>query len=96
MKGRFQICNDYAVSEIVGGIILVFIALVVFSVIYFNVMSKEYNDSHTNVDIVGSVNDEGLIVLEHKGGDVIKNYKVNVHYPNGTLIGSKCCNDNGR
>ena len=93
MKGSFQFKKDYAVSEIVGGIILVLIAVAVFSVIYFDVTSKDLDAYHTNVKLEGSVNDEGLIVLEHKGGDLLKSYTVYVRYPNGTAIGSEAYND---
>jgi len=93
MRRSFQFKKDYAVSEIVGGILLVLIAVAVFSVIYFNVTSMDLDAYHTNVKLEGSVNDEGLIVLEHKGGDVIKSYKVYVSHPNGTAIGSEAYND---
>ena len=93
MRRSFQFKKDYAVSEIVGGILLVLIAVAVFSVIYFDVTSKDFDVCHTNVKLEGSVNDEGLIVLEHKGGDVIKSYTVYVRYPNGTAIGSEAYND---
>jgi len=89
MKGILQLKDDYAVSEILGGILLVLIAVTVFSVIYLNVTSKDYGVYNTNVIIEGSVNDQGLIVLEHKGGDVIRSYKVCVSLPDGTFIGSK-------
>ena len=94
MRGSFQFKKDYAVSEIVGGIILVLIAVAVFSVIYLDVTSKDLDVYHTNVKLQGSVNDTGFIVLEHKGGDVIKSYKVYVSYPNGTMISSETYEDN--
>lgn len=93
MKGRLHYKDNYAVSEVVGGILLVLIALVVFSIIYMNVTSEDIGFYNTNVIIVGSVNDDGIVVLEHKSGDVIKSYKVSVSHPNGTLIGSKTYND---
>ena len=93
MKGRFHFEYDYAVSEVVGGILLVLIAVAVFSVIYLNVTSKDMGIDNTNVEICGSVNDEGIIVLEHISGDVIDNYRVVVSHPNGTEIGSKTFTD---
>lgn len=94
MRGSFQFKKDYAVSEIVGGIILVLIAVAVFSVIYLDVTSKDLDVYHTNVKLEGSINDTGFIVLEHKGGDVIKSYKVYVSYPNGAMISSETYYDN--
>ena len=62
--------------------------------IYLDVTSKDLDVYHTNVKMEGRVTDDGLIVLEHLGGDVIKSYKFYVSYPNGTMIGSKAYDDN--
>jgi len=89
MKGSSLLHNEYATSEVVGSIILVLVAVMVFSVIYLDVTSKDIDIYETNVLIVGSVNDEGLIVLKHMSGDEIKSYTVNVYDEDDDFIGSK-------
>ncbi|KYK29860.1 hypothetical protein AYK20_04845 [Thermoplasmatales archaeon SG8-52-1] len=81
--------NNYAVSEVVGGLLLVVIALISFSVIYtyfFYPLEPDYN---TSVKIEGTVNDYGYVLLEHVGGNPLESYKIVIYYPNGTYIGSK-------
>lgn len=93
MKINIAFKGDYAVSEVVGGLLLVLIAVISFSVIYmyfFNPLGPEYDAS---VKIEGSVSDDGLVVLEHVGGNPLESYKVVVLYTNGTPIGSKTCED---
>ena len=85
--------GEYAVSEVVGGMILLVIALVAFSVIYLDMTSKDYDVYRKNVNIVGSVNDDGTIYLEHLGGDVLNSYEISVFYGNGSFIGKKNYND---
>jgi len=89
MKGRTSFKNDNAVSEVVGGMLLVMIAVLVFSVIYVDVTSKDYAVYHTNVKLSGDVMDNGRIVLEHMSGDVVTSYRVVVNHPDGNPIGSK-------
>jgi FlaG/FlaF family flagellin (archaellin) len=79
--------NNYAVSEVVGGMLLVLIAVISFSVIYsyfFYPLDPDYN---TSVRIEGTVNDYGYVLLEHVGGNPLESYKIVVSYPNGTYIG---------
>ena len=85
--------NNHAVSVVLGGMLLVLIAVATFSIIYINVTSQELDVFNTNVRIEGYVDDNGLIVLEHKSGETIDSYKVYVYYPNETLIGTKTCNN---
>ena len=89
MKGYKDIVSrNYAVSEVVGGIMLVLIAVVAFSAIYVYLLPPA-PVTKTFVTIVGDVNSEGRIVLYHEGGQPLTDYKIIVrNYPNGTLVGS--------
>ena len=74
--------ND-AVSEIVGGLILILIALITFSAIYMYLF-PDLPLADPNVKLVGYVNNDGYIVLEHIGGESLSKYSINISYPNGT------------
>ena len=80
--------KNYAVSEIIGGMILVLVAVISFSTIYLYVFppDPEYDAS---VRIEGSVNDAGIVSLKHIGGNPLDYYKVIIFDSNGTFIGSK-------
>jgi len=88
MKGVARSRYNYAVSEIIGGLLLVIVAVVSFSSIYIY-MFPPGPDYDTSVKIEGYINNEGIVTLKHVGGDVLENYKVVVRYPNGSYIGSK-------
>jgi len=64
--------GDSAVSEIVGTILLLVIAVAVFSVVYMNVLSDDGPSPHTYTTVVGKIeNDKDLldIVFEHQRGE---------------------------
>ena len=88
MKRNIAIKGSYAVSEVVGGMILIVIAVVSFTAIY-TYLIPEGPDVDISVKIRGTVSNDGLVVLEHVGGKPLGSYKVVVNYPNGTYIGSK-------
>jgi len=92
MKKNISFKGDYAVSEVLGGVILLVVAVVTFSVIYMYFMYPA-PDVDIPIIIVGEVNESGMIVLEHKGGNPLSSYVVYARYLNGTLIGSKTVND---
>ena len=62
--------GDTAVSEIVGAIFLLAIAISVFSVIYMNVLSDEGPNPETFATIVGKIEAEDL-VFEHRSGETL-------------------------
>ena len=67
MKKRGMKQSTTAVSEIVGTMLLLIIAVVAFSAVYANVLSDEGPSPYVHNRIVSSV--EGMnIVLEHQGG----------------------------
>lgn len=79
--------KNYAVSEIVGGMLLIFIAVLAFASIYMYLYPPG-PDISSHVKIEGYVNDQGAIVLEHAGGDALTNFKIIVKEPNGKSVGS--------
>ena len=93
MKKGCSFKDDHAVSEVIGGILLVMIAIAAFSVIFLDTTSKDYVEYNKNIKIAGSVNDQGIIELEHMYGDVIDDYTIKLYYPNDTFIGSKSVTD---
>ncbi|MEM0492514.1 MAG: LamG-like jellyroll fold domain-containing protein [Candidatus Thermoplasmatota archaeon] len=72
---------DYAVSEVLGSVFLILIAVIVFIFIYNAVFPLQLPPVEPNVHIVGYVQD-GRIVLQHIGGEPLKSYEV---YINGSL-----------
>jgi hypothetical protein len=60
-----------AVSEIVGTILLLVIAISVFSVIYMNVLSEDGPSPETYATIIGRVETTGDAIFEHRRGEGI-------------------------
>jgi hypothetical protein len=93
MKGKIACKNNYAVTEIVSGLLMVSLAVVAFAAIYVFFIYPA-PDIPIPITIYGAVNDQGLIVLEHMGGVPIESYRLVVkHYPNGTIIGTNQFNN---
>lgn len=92
MRVNISFRGNHAISEVVGGLLLVVIAVITFSAIYLYAFPSgpDYEES---VRIDGSVTTDGNVVLEHVGGNTLENYKIIVHYGNGTLLGSKIENN---
>jgi len=78
--------NTIAVSEIVGGMLLLFIAVLAFTAIYSFVLPLPEPDVDSYVKLQGYVNTNNIIILEHIGGKELKSYCIDVRYVNGTLI----------
>jgi len=60
--------NNHAVSELLGAILLLFIVVVAFSIIYFQLTSIKGPAPQTYVNIVGEIQGQN-VVLTHKGGE---------------------------
>jgi len=80
--------NKNASSEIVGGLILIVIAVLAFSAIRIYLF-PDLEPVDIDVKLVGYVTDNGAVVVEHVGGERISDYKVIVSNTNGVLIGTK-------
>lgn len=89
MLKRHTYSNTDAVSEVLGGLLLVVIAFIVIVCISDYIFPLPLPDEEPNVHITGYVTDEGRVILEHMGGESLKNYEVFIE-------GSLCYrNDNG-
>jgi hypothetical protein len=86
MKANISFSDEYAVSEVVGAMLLILIAVVVFSVIYMYVFPLLFPPAEVNVQLRGYVTDDGIIVIEHIGGESLTHYRTDVKHVNGTLI----------
>jgi hypothetical protein len=77
--------DRYASSEVVGGLLLIVIAVLVFAVIRVY-MFPDFEPVDINVKLEGYVSDGGTVVVEHVGGEIITDYKMVVYSIDGTLI----------
>lgn len=93
MKGTKALrSRDYAVNEVIGGLLLVIVAVISFVVISPYFFPEEPN-TNISIKIVGSVTDSGDISLYHDGGVALGSYCVYIYHPNGTLVGSGIVED---
>jgi hypothetical protein len=60
--------NNDAISEMLGSILLLIIAVVSFSVIHANILFNPFPDDQTYVTIVGEIKGKNITLL-HKGGE---------------------------
>ncbi|DAC73089.1 MAG TPA: hypothetical protein DSN98_01985 [Thermoplasmata archaeon] len=65
-----SIASNEAVSEVLGAILMLAIAVALFALVYIIVMAYPFNSSPPRVDIVGTIQGN-TIVLEHRGGESI-------------------------
>lgn len=84
--------NNYAVSELVGGIILVLVALLIFTSIYLYIFPLPIQVDTPKPDLYGYVTQNGQIAITHQGGNPIQKYKIDIRNLNNTLISSKTYN----
>ena len=79
-----KIKSNKAVSEVFGTIMLLAISVSLFSVIYLSLFSIQATPSSPSVDIVGTI-DENILILEHMGGEDLKlDTKVIMRFPDDT------------
>ncbi len=81
MKKRYKTRKNNAVSEVLGTILLLGIAVAIFSVLYFIVLSESFETNESNPTIYAFIEGKN-IVLEHRGGDELSgsdyfSYKIN-------------------
>lgn len=76
--------NRYAVSEVIGAVILVLIAVGAFAAIYSQVFPVKLPSPEPHVELAGYVTDNGTVVLEHIGGAPLSSYKFRIEHKNGT------------
>lgn len=88
MRIKTCIRHTYASNELLGGLLLLLIAILSFSAIYVFVFPLPAPDVETHVRLSAYVASDGSIVIEHDGGEVLTAYRVDVRDRNGTLLGS--------
>ena len=81
--------SNIAVSEIVGAILLVFIAVVVSATIYTQMLPVPLPPPESNVHLMGYVNDNGTAIIKHMGGETLFSYEIDLYNSNGTTAVSK-------
>ncbi|MBN2603522.1 MAG: type IV pilin [Candidatus Thermoplasmatota archaeon] len=81
--------NCCAVSELVGGILLIVVAIVTFSIIYTYVFPLPFGSNEPNSKLIGYVNNAGIPIIEHVGGKSIPSYKIDIWDLDGLLIDSQ-------
>jgi len=86
MKKNVSFIDEFAVSEVVGAMILVLIAVVAFAAIYLYVFPLPLPAPEPTVKLKGYVTDDGTAVLEHMGGESLSAYRIVVRQIDGTLI----------
>ena len=86
MRRNVSFIDEFAVSEVVGAIILVLIAIVAFAAIYMYVFPLPLPAPEPTVKLKGYVTDDGTAVLEHMGGESLQAYKIDVRALDGTII----------
>ncbi len=75
-----KLTNSRAVSELLGTILLLGISVSLFSVVYVSFFAVNVESESPNVDIIGTIH-ENQLILEHSGGeDIDLDFKLLVDY----------------
>jgi len=75
--------SDSAVSEVIGGILIVFVAVVVSISIYTQVLPVPIPSPEPNVHLMGYVIGDGAAIIQHMGGEILSSYEIHVYGSNG-------------
>ncbi len=86
MRKYYLINEKHAVSEVVGGMVLILIAIASFSAIYMFVFPLPFQSDSINVELAGIVDNNGKAIIKHMGGDYLESYRVIIRELNGELI----------
>ncbi len=76
MKKSNILANSYAVSEVIGATLLVLIAVVAAASIYSQMLPVPIPPPEPNVQMMGYVTEEGEVIIEHMGGEILDSYEV--------------------
>lgn len=76
MKKSTLLANDYAVSEVIGATLLVLIAVVAAVSIYSQMLPVPIPTPEPNIKLMGYVTENGEVIIEHMGGEVLRDYEV--------------------
>ena len=81
--------NNKAVSEILGSVLLIAIAVSAFTIVYLNVLSDQGPSPETHVTIVGKMESEN-VVFEHRRGEGIDiDSKISLYFEGNLLFHGK-------
>ena len=69
MRSNTTFRQSHAVSQIIGAILLLFIALVAGALIYNQVLPISLPSTEPNVHLMGYVTEDGVAIIEHMGGE---------------------------
>ena len=83
MKKSNLLANTYAVSEVIGATLLVLIAVAAAVSIYSQMLPVPIPSPEPNVHLMGYVTENGDVVIEHMGGEILDSYEV---YVDGTSV----------
>lgn len=86
MYSRVVLANNSAVSELVGGMLIVGIAVIVSISIYMQMLPVPIPPPEPNAHLMGYITDDGTVVIEHMGGETLFTYEIFVNQSNGTTI----------
>jgi hypothetical protein len=89
MRIRILQKNPYAASEIIGALLLVFIAVAAAVAIYNQMLPVPLPTPEPNVHLRGYVTEQGNIIIENMGGDTLYTYEV---YVNGSFYAQNPAN----
>jgi len=65
--------SKYAVSEVVGVVLLLGMTLMLFAVLNFNVFQFSYVSSVPSVNLIGTIDKtNNMIIIEHNGGESLE------------------------
>ncbi len=93
MRYTSSIKHCSAVSEVLGGLLLLLIAVLSFTAIYSFVFPLPVSTAEPHVKLIGYVTPEGTPIIEHVGGETLSSYQVDVKAKNGSLIDSTMFTD---
>ncbi len=84
MKNKTFSENSYAASEVIGAIILVLIAVGAFAAIYYQVFPVPLPSPESHIKLVGYIDEERNVVIQHVGGEALISYKIQSVRENGS------------
>ena len=76
MKKSNLLANTYAVSEVIGATLLVLIAVAAAVSIYNQMLPVPIPSPEPNVQLMGYVTENGDVIIEHMGGEILDSYEV--------------------
>lgn len=86
MNTKVLNANTDAVSELVGGILILIIAIVVSATIYTQVLPFPIPPPEPNTQLMGYITEDGKVYIEHMGGETLFSYELYVKKLDETFI----------